>query len=90
MFYREFPAGRPIIFFGRSTYDPVKDAEAGFSVAPGDPEVLADAIEHLVALSPRERIEMGERGRLYLLEHHNIPRLAARLLEVFESEPEPA
>jgi glycosyltransferase involved in cell wall biosynthesis len=80
-------AGRPIVFFGRSTYDPVRDADAGFSVPPGDPEVLADAIEKLVALMPEERIEMGERGRRYLLEHHNIPELASRLLEVFERDP---
>ena len=75
-------AGRPIVFFGKSTYDPVRDAEAGFSVPPGDPEVLAGAIERLVALTPEERMEMGERGRRYLMEHHNIPRLAERLLEV--------
>ncbi|TMC85311.1 MAG: glycosyltransferase family 4 protein [Chloroflexi bacterium] len=83
-------SGRPIIFFGRSTYDPVQEAKAGVSVAPGDPEILADAIERLVALSPGERMEMSERGRRYLLEHHNIPGLAARLLEVFEKEPLPA
>src|SRR6266851_943358 len=83
-------AGRPIVFFGRSSYDPVRDAQAGFSVPPGDPEVLADAIERLVALTPVERMEMGERGRRYLLEHHNIPRLADRLLEVFEGAKAPA
>jgi len=83
-------AGRPIVFFGKSTYDPVKEAQAGFSVPPGDPEVLADAIERLVALTPVERMEMGERGRRYLLEHHNIAKLAERLLEVFEKEPVPA
>jgi glycosyltransferase involved in cell wall biosynthesis len=83
-------AGRPIVFFGRSTYDPVHDAQAGVSVPPGDPEVLADAIERLVALTPGERMEMGERGRRYLLEHHNIPGLASRLLEIFEKEPVPA
>jgi glycosyltransferase involved in cell wall biosynthesis len=83
-------AGRPIVFFGRSSYDPVRDAEAGFSVPPGDPEGLADAIERLVALTPQERMEMGERGRRYLLEHHNIPRLAERLLEVFEGAKAPA
>src|SRR5438034_271772 len=77
-------AGRPIIFFGRSTYDPVQDAEAGFSVPPGDPEIVADAIEKLVALRPEERLEMGRRGRRYLVEHHNIPELANRLLAVFE------
>jgi glycosyltransferase involved in cell wall biosynthesis len=80
-------AGRPIVFFGKSTYDPVRDAEAGFSVPPNDPEILADAIDRLVALTPEERMEMGERGRRYLLEHHNIPALATRLLEVFEKDP---
>ena len=77
-------AGRPIILFGRSSYDPVRDAQAGISVPPGDPEALADAIFELVALTPEERIEMGERGRRYLLEHHNIPVLSDRLLNVFE------
>jgi len=77
-------AGRPIIFFGRSTYDPVRDADAGFSVPPGDPAAVADAIERLVRLTPAERIAMGARGRRYLVEHHNIPRLAERLLEVFD------
>jgi glycosyltransferase involved in cell wall biosynthesis len=83
-------AGRPIVFFGRSSYDPVRDAEAGFSVPPGDTKGLAGAIEQLVALTPQERMEMGERGRRYLLEHHNIPGLADRLLEVFEATRAPA
>lgn len=83
-------AGRPIVFFGRSSYDPVRDAQAGVSVPPGDPDILARAIEGLVALTPKERMEMGERGRRYLLEHHNIPGLAQRLLEVLEKEPAPA
>src|SRR5438477_162260 len=81
--YRGAPA-RPSILFGRSSYDPVRDAQAGISVPPGDPEALADAIFELVALTPEERIEMGERGRRYLLEHHNIPVLSDRLLNVFE------
>jgi glycosyltransferase involved in cell wall biosynthesis/O-antigen ligase len=82
-------AGRPILFFGRSTYDPVQDAHAGLSVPPGDPDVLADAVEKLADLTPEERKVMGERGRRYVTEHHNIPRLADRLLEVFEVEKAP-
>jgi glycosyltransferase involved in cell wall biosynthesis len=78
-------AGRPIVFFGNSRYDPVRDARAGYSVPPDDPGRLADAIEELAGLSPTERMEMGERGRRYLLEHHNIPRLAQRLLEALSA-----
>ncbi len=77
-------AARPIVFFGNSTYDPVRDAHAGVSVPPGDPGALAGAIETLADLTPEERMEMGDNGRRYLLEHHNIPVLARRLLDVLE------
>jgi glycosyltransferase involved in cell wall biosynthesis len=80
-------AGRPIIFFGKSTYDPVAEARAGFSVPPGDPVAVADAIEKLSLLSPQERKAMGERGRDYLLGYHNIPNLAERFLGVLEAAP---
>lgn len=80
-------AGRPIIFFGHSTYDPVAEARAGFSVPPGDPMAVAEAIEKLAALSPQERKEMGQRGRDYLLGNHNIPNLAERFLGVLEAAP---
>src|SRR5207302_1167593 len=79
--------GRPIIYYGRSSYDPVSAAGAGFTVPPGDPAAVADAIERLFALSPEERREMGARGQAYLAEHHNIPRLAERLLAVIEPVP---
>jgi glycosyltransferase involved in cell wall biosynthesis len=78
---------RPIIFFGRSTYDPVAEANAGFSVPPGDPLAIADAIEKLVALTPEARKAMGLRGRDYLMAHHNIPSLAERYIGVLESAP---
>jgi glycosyltransferase involved in cell wall biosynthesis len=77
--------GRPIVFFGNSTYDPVADVRAGFSVPPGNPAAIADAIERMVSLSPEERIEMGRRGREYLVKYHNIPTLADRLLQVIEA-----
>jgi glycosyltransferase involved in cell wall biosynthesis len=80
-------AGRPIIFFGNSTYDPVAEARAGFSVPPGNPGAIADAIEKLAALSPTERKAMGQRGREFLLGHHNIPNLAEKFLGVLEAAP---
>lgn len=73
---------RPIIFYGNSSYDPVSEARAGFTVPPDDPAAVADAIQRLVALTPQERIEMGYRGREFLLEHHHIPTLADRMLAI--------
>ena len=73
-------SGRPIIFSGRSTYDPVAETGAGFSVPPEDPAAVADAIERLVALSAAERATMGDRGHAYMLQYHHAPRLAERVL----------
>jgi glycosyltransferase involved in cell wall biosynthesis len=80
--------GRPIVYYGRSSYDPVSEVGLGFTVPPGDPEALADAFEKLADLSPKERQDMGARAREYLLEHHDIPRLATRLLEAFRGPVE--
>ena len=76
--------GRPIIFSGHSAYDPVADIGAGYSLPPDDPVAIADAIERLFALSPDERIKMGRKGRQYVVEHHDIPKLATQLLEALE------
>ncbi len=76
--------GRPIIFSGRSAYDPVADIGAGYSLPPDDPVAVADAIEKLFSLSPLERIDMGRKGRKYVSEYHNIPKLASKLLSVLE------
>jgi glycosyltransferase involved in cell wall biosynthesis len=76
--------GRPIIFSGRSTYDPVAAIGAGYSVPPDDPAAIADAIEKLFSLPPSQRIAMGRKGREYVTEHHDIPKLAVRLLAALE------
>ena len=78
--------GRPIIFSGHSAYDPVKEIGAGYSLPPDDPVAVADAIEKLFSLSPVERIDMGRKGREYVVEYHDIPKLASRLLATLESK----
>ncbi|HEY6103449.1 MAG TPA: glycosyltransferase family 4 protein [bacterium] len=72
-------AGRPILFAGRSSYNPVEDARAGFTVPPGDVQAMAAAIRAMMALSPQERAAMGRNARQYLREHHDIGVLADRL-----------
>jgi len=79
--------GRPIIFSGHSAYDPVADIGAGYSLPPDDPVAIADAIEKLFSLTPDERIRMGKKGRDYVVEHHDIPKLASQLLAALEPVP---
>jgi glycosyltransferase involved in cell wall biosynthesis len=79
--------GRPIVFFGSSSYDPVAIAGAGISLPPGDPVALAEAVERLAGMGADERIAMGQRGRAYLEENHTIPALTDRLLSALEKKP---
>jgi glycosyltransferase involved in cell wall biosynthesis len=72
-------SGRPIVFFGRSSYDPVRDSDLGASVPSGAPADIADAIIALVERSPEERRAMGERAKAHLLRFHDLETLTTRL-----------
>lgn len=77
-----FAAAKPIVHAIRSPFDPVADADAGITIPPEDPQALADAILHLAALPLAERQAMGERGRKYVEENHDMRGLARRLSNV--------
>ena len=68
-------AGVPVVFACSSAYDPVRDVGAGISVAPDDPEVLAEAFLELARHSPAERARMGAVGRAYVVRQHNVVEL---------------
>jgi len=61
--------------------DPVREAGCGLTVAPESPAAVADGLRQLCALSPADRLAMGERGRAFVLAHHSYPVLADRFLE---------
>jgi glycosyltransferase involved in cell wall biosynthesis len=77
-------SARPIVFFGRSSYDAVAQAGAGFSVPSGEPAAIADAVEELVARTPQERQAMGELGKQHLRAYHDIDMLTERFLLLFQ------
>jgi len=78
-------AARPIISAIHATNDPVTESGAGLTVSPEDPRGIAHAIEVLASESADERRRRGERGRRYVLEHHDYRILAARFLEGLNS-----
>ncbi len=81
-------AGRPIIIASGAANDPVKDAGAGFSVPPENPERLAEAILTMASLPIEQRKEMGAAGRRHAEECYGYDRLAARLAGTLESSCE--
>jgi glycosyltransferase involved in cell wall biosynthesis len=82
--YDYMSSGRPIIYAVNSRNNSVDEARAGVSIPAEDPKALAQAVLHLVSLTPQERIEMGQNGRAYLLKYHDIRLLAERLEQVLE------
>lgn len=77
-----FAAARPVIFAINTPFSAVDQAGAGLSIPPEDPQALADAVLHLAALPLAERQAMGERGRAYVAENHDMRGLARKLANV--------
>ena len=74
-------AARPIIHAIDAPGDLVAESGCGLSIPPENPQAIADATLHLMALSLDEREAMGQRGRHYVLAHHDYRILARLFLE---------
>ena len=64
--------------------DLIRDGVEGRVVEPGDVTALADALEQLIA-DPELRLRMSVAIRERAEQHHSLPRLAARLSEIYRS-----
>jgi glycosyltransferase involved in cell wall biosynthesis len=80
--YDYMAAGRPVLFAADAANQPVQEADCGRTIAPEDPEALAEAIRSLAAASADERARLGANARAYVAERHDYARLAERLAEV--------
>ena len=69
-------AARPIVFCCRAVNNPIADAGAGVTVAPGDIKSLATAMTELSQLPLEKRLVMGQLGREYVSQRHDFRILA--------------
>ncbi len=77
-------AGHPVIVGADGEMaELVRDAGAGVVVPPNRPDLLAGAIRTVHRMSAAERDRMGEKGRLYILEHYRRADLARKLEQSF-------
>jgi len=76
-------SARPVILAGGPEKNPVSESGAGINLPPEDPVKLAGAIKQLIAMTPDERIEMGLRGKKYIMQNHDIKKLAEKIEEIF-------
>ena len=77
-------AGIPVICAIDAGNDPVAEAQCGFSVRPNDHQALASVIIDLMRLGNDSRLELGERGKQYVLRNYSYEVLANRFLEALK------
>jgi len=77
-------AAKPVIFAIRAGNDMVADSGCGISIPPEKPEEIVKAVLQLMRLSKEDRIEMGQRGRAYILANHDYRVLAQQFITALE------
>lgn len=80
-------ASRPIVHAVEAGNDPVTEAGCGLTVAPDDPQAIADAVLAMQALDAPTRAAYGRRGRAHALANHTYPVLGQRFLTALAGEP---
>lgn len=80
---RAFACALPAVASDIPGYREVLEPAASIAVPAGEPSALVDAIARIVADEPR-RAEMGEAARAIAVERYAWPRIAERLVEVYE------
>jgi len=76
-------SGKPVVFAGDVYNDLVKMSGCGISVPADDYRGFAGAIIKLYHMSQQERAQLGEKGKAYVREHHNMIKLTDRLEALF-------
>ncbi len=84
--YDYMAAGRVIIFAGNSKNNPIKDADAGYSIAPDNVEILEKTILEIYNLSQEKRDELGKKIRKYAQENYSIEVLVDKFEHLLDDE----
>jgi len=74
-----FLVSRPVIFATNSEDDIISRAGAGIKIPPNDPVAMSSAILSIAKMSSEERESMGKNGLKYVIENHDVVKLAKKL-----------
>ena len=78
--YDYLASGKPVIMSGNTVNDVVREARAGVTVEPENPEALARGILKIENMTLEERQKLGVNGRAYVEKYHSI-RVLGDILE---------
>jgi glycosyltransferase involved in cell wall biosynthesis len=74
-------AEKPILIISSIHENPILQARAGFTAPSSQPEIIAKAILNFLDSPNEDLIEMGQRGKQYVREHHDLSVLGEKLEE---------
>jgi len=74
-------AAKPIVHSVCAANDFVADSSCGISVQPDDPAVVFEALVKIINLSEEERVQMGIRGKNFVMKNHNYAVLAQKFID---------
>jgi glycosyltransferase involved in cell wall biosynthesis len=81
-------SGRIIIFAGNSKNNPIKDANAGYSISPDNVDLLEKTILEIYNLPNEDRIVIGQNIRKYAEENYSIEILVNKFEKLLKDEME--
>ena len=73
-------AAKPVIHAIEAANDLVAEAACGISIPPQDAAAIVEAVGKIKALAPAEREALGQRGKRYVVAHHDYAVLARQFL----------
>ena len=79
-------SGRVIIFSTKAKNNPIKDADAGYTIVPDDLKQLEQTILAIYDLQQDERNDIGEKIRKYAEENYSISVLTDKLEKLLKDE----
>jgi glycosyltransferase involved in cell wall biosynthesis len=79
-------SGRVIVFSTKAKNNPIKDANAGYSIAPDDVESLEKTILEIYNLSQEKRDAIGKKIRKYAEDNYSIEILVDKFEKLLENE----
>jgi glycosyltransferase involved in cell wall biosynthesis len=81
-------SGRPVVCASALADNPVRASGGGLCVQPETPQAIADALCTLSAAGPSARHTIGQRGRTWVHQHHDMTMLATRFRQALERATE--
>lgn len=76
-------AAKPILDSNNLIKDPVELSGCGVIVKPDSADTIVEGLKTLISMSAEERKAMGEKGKLFVQQHHSIEQLANEYYQLF-------